>query len=219
MKTLRTIFFAAAMLCALTIGSFGLTADANAAGRNSVVVMETSMGKVMIMLYADKTPVTVENFLKYVDAGFYTNLIFHRIVKTKKDARKRLLTNMDIVQGGGYTYPIKRIRPLFPPIVNEAATGLPNSAGTIAMARATDPNSATCEFFFNVQDNPEFNYVPGAGWGTNKAPKNPGYCAFGKVIRGMDVVQKMLNVETTTMGRMADIPAKPIFIKKVYRAN
>lgn len=182
--------FLSALVLAL---SLMLTAPAQAAP-NKVVTLQTSMGPVMIMLYTDKAPKTVENFLRYVQEGFYDGTVFHRIINSK---------NMKIVQGGGFE-PGMRRKQTHGPIVNEAIYGLKNERGTIAMARTQHPDSATSQFFINLQDN-DF---------LNATPENPGYCAFGKVVRGMDVLDKMVEVPTGHMGRFSDVPLKPILLKK-----
>lgn len=200
------------LACALILGP-ALSARPAQAGPNPVVVMETSMGRIMIMLYPKDAPKTVANFLKYVDAGFYDETVFHRVL-TGRD--------MAIVQGGGYTFPVQRKRPLFPPVVNEASTGLKNVKGTVAMARTNAPDSATCEFFFNVADNPTLDFSQSAsqtGAGAYSQSTKAGYCAFGKVIRGMDVVEEISRVKTARAGRMEDVPVKPVFIKKAYLAR
>lgn len=166
------------------------------AGPNKVVVFETSMGPVMVMVDPDVAPKTVQNFLQYVNEGFYDGTIFHRIVNS---------SSMKIVQGGGFDEQMNR-KPVHAPIANEAVYGLSNERGTIAMARTQNPNSATSQFFFNVQDNTFLDAKSG----------NPGYCAFGKVIRGMDVVDAMLAVPTGRRGMFSDVPTKPIVIKKAY---
>lgn len=224
MKFTRPLLLAALMVCGLFLTSL---TDARAAGPNPVVIMETSMGRIMVMLYPKDAPKTVANFLKYVDAGFYNGTIFHRVIKTKARMKQGVLTKqsqegMNIVQGGGFTPDMQRRPALFPPVVNEAATGLMNEEGTIAMARKTDPNSATSEFYFNVKDNPSFDPVQKysqTGAGSYDSERNAGYCAFGKVIRGMDVVEKIQAVKTINRGRMDDVPASPVLIKKVYRAR
>lgn len=173
--------------------SLMLAAPAQAAP-NKVVTFETNMGPIMIMLYTDKAPKTVENFLRYVQEGFYDGTIFHRVIDSP---------DMKIVQGGGFEAGMRR-KPVHDPIVNEAAFALDNDRGTIAMARTQKINSATSQFFFNVQDNDFLNASSG----------NPGYCAFGKVIRGMEVVDEMVAVPTGRQGRFSDVPLKPIVIKK-----
>ncbi|AMK09787.1 peptidylprolyl isomerase [Pseudodesulfovibrio indicus] len=205
----------------LALGLFLTLAPTAQAGPNPVVVMETSMGRIMIMLYPADAPKTVANFLKYVEAGFYDNTIFHRVIRQRKRGGEDD-TAMNIVQGGGYTFPAKRKSPLYPPIPNEASTGLMNTKGTISMARTDVPDSATSEFFFNVEDNPPFDYRQSAavvGAGTFSSSVSAGYCAFGKVIRGMDVIEKISEVRTARSGLMQDVPVDPVFIKKAYKAN
>jgi peptidyl-prolyl cis-trans isomerase A (cyclophilin A)/peptidyl-prolyl cis-trans isomerase B (cyclophilin B) len=214
MKCLRLWFAPLLLACSLILA---LSARPAQAGPNPVVVMETSMGRIMIMLSPKDAPKTVANFLRYVNAGFYDETVFHRVVRQDKGDK-----GMAIVQGGGYTFPINRKRPLFPPIPNEAASGLMNKKGTIAMARTDNPNSATCEFFFNVEDNPVFDYRQTAsmtGADSYSQKTTAGYCAFGKVIRGMDVVEKISEVKTARAGRMEDVPVNPVFIKKAYVAR
>jgi len=214
MKYLRFLFAPLLLTCSLILA---LSAHPAYAGPNPVVVMDTSMGRIMVMLSPKDAPKTVANFLKYVNAGFYDNTIFHRVINNGRGDQ-----SMAVVQGGGYTFPINRKRPLLPPIPNEAATGLMNVKGTIAMARADAPDSATCEFFFNVRDNPNFDYRQTASaTGANSYSQNisAGYCAFGKVIRGMDVVEKISEVKTARASRMEDVPVSPVFIKKAYVAR
>lgn len=212
-------FFIATTLCCLMVSAALTTPPSAEAGPNPVVVMETSMGRVMIMLYPGKTPVTVENFLKYVDTGFYDGTLFHRVVRQAvSPTQLKDDTLMNVVQGGGFEYPMKRKRPLAP-IINEAASGFQNTRGTIAMARASDPNSATSEFFFNLKNNAHLNYKGGAAWGKKVPDANMGYCAFGRVIRGLEVIDEILKVKTVSMGRMDDVPAKPVYITKAYRAK
>ena len=140
-----------------------------------VVVLDTSLGAITLELYPDKAPITVENFLKYLDEGFYDNLIFHRVMPGF------------MVQGGGMTdQMVEKSVGKHRPIKNESSNGLSNDRGTVAMARTADPNSATCQFFINHVDNPNLNTYGG------------GYTVFGKVIDGIDVVDKIAKVPTTT---------------------
>ncbi|GAB7021475.1 peptidylprolyl isomerase [Salidesulfovibrio brasiliensis] len=183
-------------LVSILFAAFLFAAAPAQAAPNKVVVFETSMGPIMIMMDPDVAPKTVANFLDYVNSGFYDGTIIHRVVNSDP---------MKIVQGGGFDERMNR-KPVKAPIVNEAGFALSNDRGTIAMARTNDPNSATSQFFFNVQDNDFLNAAPG----------NPGYCAFGKVIRGMEVVDKMLVVPTGRNGMFADVPLKPIVITKAY---
>ncbi|MGC8644253.1 MAG: peptidylprolyl isomerase [Isosphaeraceae bacterium] len=168
-------------------------AAGQAAGQNPVVVLDTSEGPITIELYPDKAPITVENFLKYVDEKFYDNLIFHRVIRGF------------MIQGGGLTDQMQE-KPAHAPIKNESSTGgISNERGTIAMARMNDPDSATCQFFINHQDNKRLDHFRG------------GYTAFGKVISGMDVVDKIANVATTTKASQDDVPIKPVYIKSARR--
>ena len=145
---------------------------------NPVVLLETTSGDILVELYPDKAPETVANFLKYVDDGFYNNTIFHRVIPGF------------MIQGGGFTARMQQ-KDTSAPIKNEADNGLKNDRGTIAMARTMDPHSATAQFFINLVDNDFLNFQApsGNGWG---------YCVFGRVTEGMDVVDKIAKVKTTT---------------------
>jgi peptidyl-prolyl cis-trans isomerase A (cyclophilin A) len=155
-----------------------------------VVVLETSMGTIRIVLNREQAPLSVDNFLKYVRAHHYDGTIFHRVIPGF------------MAQGGGFTPDLKE-KAMRPPVKNEARNGLRNSRGTVAMARTTDPNSATSEFFINVRDNHRLDFGIGGA----------GYAVFGEVIEGMDVVDKMVAVSTTTRGELHDVPITPILIK------
>jgi cyclophilin family peptidyl-prolyl cis-trans isomerase len=159
------------------------------------VEIETSMGNIVVELYPDKAPKTVANFLQYAKDGFYENTIFHRVI------------SRFMIQGGGFDHGLAE-KPTRAPIVNEASNGLLNTAGTIAMARTADPDSATAQFFINLIDNPFLDY-------SGPDPEQAGYCVFGKVVNGMDVVQKIGTVPTMNLGRLSDVPTKPIIIKSV----
>ena len=174
-------------------------ASAAPAGANPVVVMKTSMGTVKIELYPDRAPATVKNFLQYVDDNFYAGTIFHRVI------------DGFMVQGGGFDREMKK-KPTRPPVVNEAATSLKNVTGTVAMARTSDPNSATAQFFINVKDNAPLDY-------RGDSPQEIGYCAFGKVVEGMDVVNKIKGVPTGTKDGMKDVPTTPVVIESIERAK
>ena len=160
---------------------------------NPVVVMQTSKGDITIELWPDKAPITVENFLTYVNEGFYDGTIFHRVIKGF------------MIQGGGFT-PEMQQKSTRAPIKNEAAANLPNSRGTISMARTNTPDSATCQFFINHVDNTMLNYQGSA---------RPGYAVFGKVISGMAVVDAIANVNTGNHGPFQNVPVQPIVIEKV----
>ncbi len=164
---------------------------------NPKVIMETTHGTLEIELFEDKAPGTVANFLKYVDDKFYDGTIFHRVI------------NNFMIQGGGFSEKMveKKTRPA---IKNEANNGLRNETGTIAMARTPDPHSATAQFFINVADNSSLNY-------TASTPEGWGYTVFGKVIKGMHVVNRIKMVKTGYLSGFADVPMDAVVIKSVKR--
>jgi len=162
---------------------------------NPVVVIETSMGDITIELNQDKAPKSVENFLQYAKSGFYADTIFHRIIQGF------------MIQGGGLTANMAR-KPTRDPIPNEANNGLKNERGTIAMARTSEINSATSQFFINTVNNAGLNHK-------GESPDQYGYAVFGKVIQGMDVVDKIERVTTDTKGSYQNVPSRPIVIKSV----
>ena len=157
------------------------------------VEFQTNQGNFTVELYPDKAPKTVANFLQYVKDGFYENTIFHRVI------------NHFMIQGGGFERDLSE-KNTRAPISNEAGNGLLNQVGTIAMARTADPDSATAQFFVNLIDNQFLDYV-------SPEPDQIGYCVFGKVTSGMDVIQKLGLSQTNTVGRYNDVPVKPIIIK------
>jgi len=159
--------------------------------QSNVVKLETSMGNIVIELNEQAAPVTVKNFLGYVEAGFYDGTIFHRVIPGF------------MIQGGGFTKQMAE-KDTRAPIINEAKNGLSNEKGTIAMARTSDPDSATAQFFINHRDNDFLNYID-----DNKA----GYAVFGKVTEGMDVVDAIASVKTTTRNGMEDVPVEPVIIQ------
>ena len=160
-----------------------------------MIRMQTSMGTIDIELDREKAPVTVENFEQYIKDGFYNGTIFHRVI------------DGFMIQGGGLT-PDMTTKPTKAPIKNEANNGLKNLTGSISMARTSDPHSATAQFFINLKDNNFLDYkAPNVnGWG---------YCVFGKVINGMDVVNQIKNQPTTSKMGHQDVPVDDIFIEKV----
>ncbi len=162
------------------------------AGENPVVVLDTSVGAIEIELDSAKAPVSVENFLKYVDKGFYNGTVFHRVVPGF------------VVQGGGMTPDMKE-KKTDAPIKNEAKNGLSNARGTVAMARTNDPNSATSQFYVNLSDNDMLDTYGG------------GYAVFGKVVAGMDAVDKIAAVKTGNKGGHSDVPVEAIVIKSAKR--
>ena len=167
------------------------------AAQNPVVLMETSMGEVEIELFQDKAPVTVANFLKYADKGFYNGTIFHRVMGNF------------MIQGGGFT-PGMIEKKTSSPIKNEAGNKLSNLRGTIAMARTQEVHSATAQFFINVVNNPFLDY-------RSSTPEGFGYCVFGKVIKGMDVVDKIKAVQTGQVGIFTDVPLTNVMIQSIQR--
>ena len=180
-----------ASLPALAALSFTLLAAPAALAQK--VKLATSMGDIVIELDAAKAPKSVDNFLKYVQAGHYNGTVFHRVIPNF------------MIQGGGMTPDMKE-KPTRPPIPLEARNGLVNARGTVAMARTMDPNSATAQFFINVKDNAFLN--------AEQARDGNGYAVFGKVVAGMDVVDKIRNVPTGNKGMHEDVPTQPVIIKE-----
>lgn len=164
---------------------------------NPVVLLETSSGDILIELFADKAPESVANFLEYVDSGFYANTIFHRVIKNF------------MIQGGGMGVRMDE-KTTRPPVKNEADNGVKNERGTIAMARTMDPHSATAQFFINLVDNDFLNHSEPSmqGWG---------YCVFGKVTEGMDVVDNISKLKTKAVGVHDDVPVDMVLITGASR--
>ncbi|MFT6997845.1 MAG: peptidyl-prolyl cis-trans isomerase B (cyclophilin B) [Cryomorphaceae bacterium] len=158
------------------------------------VVIETNKGNFSLELDPNKAPITVANFMAYVDAGFYDNTVFHRVI------------DGFMIQGGGFTTDGSK-KETRDPIMLESENGLKNDVGTIAMARTNAPNSATAQFFVNLKDNGFLNYAPG----------NPGYAVFGKVSSGMDIVNEIRQAETGVKQGMSDWPNEEVIITKAYR--
>jgi len=156
------------------------------------VILTTNHGNIKIELDAEKAPKTVENFLNYVKSGHYTGTIFHRVISDF------------MIQGGGFEPGMKQ-KPTGEPIENEAKNGLKNEPYTLAMARTSAPHSATAQFFINVKNNSFLDYPGQDGWG---------YCVFGKVVEGTDVVDKIRAVKTSRSGMHADVPAEDVVIEK-----
>ncbi|WP_211451079.1 peptidylprolyl isomerase [Collimonas antrihumi] len=156
------------------------------------VLLTTNHGKIKIELDAEKAPKSVENFLAYVNAGHYNGTIFHRVIPGF------------MVQGGGFEPGMKQ-KPTNDPVENEAKNGLKNEPYTLAMARTSAPHSASAQFFINVKNNSFLDYPGQDGWG---------YCVFGKVVEGTDIVDKIENVKTTRTGMFADVPVDDVIIEK-----
>jgi len=163
---------------------------------NPKVMIDTNKGKVIIELFPDKAPITVKNFLHYVDEGKYNNTIFHRVIKGFMN------------QGGGFNHDSKEVE-TFPPIKNEADNGLKNKRGTIAMARTNEPHSARNQFFINTADNAMLDH-------TDKTSTGWGYCVFGEVIDGMEVMDRIAKVRTQAHGPFdANAPMFPVSIRRI----
>jgi cyclophilin family peptidyl-prolyl cis-trans isomerase len=196
MRLLKAVCLLAALVVPLCAPYSGYAAQATKVkGKNPVVRMTTSLGAIDIELDAKHAPTTVANFLKYASEGFYNGTIFHRVIRGF------------MIQGGGFAPALQR-KPTHDPIKNEADNGLKNTVGTLAMARTGDPHSATSQFFINTVDNTFLDHKDksGPGWG---------YAVFGKVIKGMDVVQKIETVPTTRRGPYKDVPSQDVVIEKV----
>ncbi|MBE9562220.1 MAG: peptidyl-prolyl cis-trans isomerase [Proteobacteria bacterium] len=163
------------------------------------VKMQTNHGDILIQLNSDKAPKTVDNFLNYVNAGFYNGTIFHRVIENF------------MVQGGGME-PGMQEKETSPPVENEATNGLSNVNGSVAMARTPDPHSASSQFFINTSDNVFLNH-------TAKTPQGWGYCVFGEIVEGMDIVDKIKKVPTTTVSPHQDVPVTDVVIENAVVMN
>ncbi|MGQ9602886.1 MAG: peptidylprolyl isomerase [bacterium] len=163
---------------------------------NPIVVLETNYGNIAVELFKKEAPKSVDNFLRYVNEGFYDDTIFHRVVKGF------------VIQAGGMTKDLVQ-KKQHDPIENEATNGLKNKRGTLSMARTSAINSATSHFFINLVDNPRLDH-------TGIDPSSYGYAVFGKVIKGMDVVDAIAEVKVTNKGNYQNVPVNPVVIKKAY---
>lgn len=177
----------------MIVGLIGIPESAQA---NPNVLIKTSLGDITIELFSNEAPITVKNFLQYVNSGHYSNTIFHRVISGF------------MIQGGGFTKDMNKKGGASAPIKNEADNGLGNDKGTLAMARTNVVDSATDQFFINVADNKFLNH-------RSKSPQEYGYAVFGKVIKGMDVVDKIRQVKTVSHGGYQDVPATPVIIESV----
>jgi len=177
---------------ALVFLAFGCRPEKGNLKGMKMVKLETTKGAIVIEVNETAAPVTVANFLKYVQDGFYDGTIFHRVMPNF------------MIQGGGFT-PDMQQKPTLAPIVNEGKNGLKNKRGTLAMARTNDPNSATGQFFINLIDNAFLDY--------DAVRHNPGYAVFGQVVEGMDVVDAIAKVKTGTKGMFQNVPEEPVIIK------
>jgi peptidyl-prolyl cis-trans isomerase A (cyclophilin A) len=183
------------LLVAFFALALSLACAQTARAADPVVVLQTSLGEIDIQLDPTHAPISTANFLAYVDAKFYDGTIFHRVIPGF------------VVQGSGFTKDMTE-KQTNPPIKNEASNGLQNMRGTISMARTNDPNSATSQFFLNLVDNSSLN--PGG-------VSPDGYAVFGTIIKGIEVIDKMAQVQTTTVGQFADVPVQPIVIISARR--
>jgi len=192
---LKTAVKLLALACAAAWSSSALSQQAQADEKNVTVIMKTNMGTIEIELFTDKAPLTVSNFLSYVAESFYDSTLFHRVM------------NGFMIQGGGYTTTFQQ-KEKRTPIKCEATNGLSNKRGTIAMARTGVIDSATYQFFINLVDNDQLDHK-------DDTPEGFGYCVFGKVVQGMDVVDKIAKV-TVQRGSISEaVPVKPVIIETV----
>lgn len=179
----------------LSILCTGTAISSEPVAGNPIILMETSMGNVKLELHAKEAPISVKNFLSYVESGFYDGTIYHRVIPGF------------MIQGGGFTNDLKQ-KQTNPPIRNEAHNGLKNRAGTVAMARTMVVDSATAQFFINVADNGSLDH-------RDKTQQGYGYAVFGKVIDGMDIVNRITAVKTGMQKGFRDVPETPVVIKSM----
>lgn len=185
---------------ALVTACLGLAGLAGAQEKEAPMVkLVTSAGDITLELYPDKAPATVENFLRYVDEGFYNGTVFHRVIRNF------------MIQGGGFGADLSR-KQTKAPIKNEAANALKNDRGTIAMARTNVPDSATSQFFINTVNNASLDF-------RDPSPMGIGYCVFGRVVEGMDVVDAIQAVPTGRRDGMGDVPVEDVVIKEAIRVE
>ena len=165
----------------------------------NIVKLQTNFGNIKIELFEKEAPITTQNFISYVQNGFYDNTIFHRVI------------NNFMIQGGGFDTSMTQ-KESQSPIKNEADNGLSNNTGTVAMARTMEPHSASSQFFINVNDNDFLNF-------TNPTPQGWGYCVFGKVTEGMDIINQIKTVQTTSKNGHQDVPVEDVIILKAELMN
>ena len=177
----------------LLLLAFALLSSIAAFAANPQLEVKTSLGTISIELYEDKAPKSVENFLQYAKDDFFNGTVFHRVIPGF------------MIQGGGFTPDMKQ-KATRAPVTNEARNGLKNQTGTLAMARTSDPHSATAQFFINLKDNGFLDYPGRDGWG---------YTVFGKVVQGFDIVQKIAMVPTGNAGPHQNVPNTPVIIESV----
>jgi peptidyl-prolyl cis-trans isomerase A (cyclophilin A) len=190
---LAVLMLCAFIACLATEG----VAQTQEKAANPMLLVKTSMGSFKIELYPKEAPITVKNILDYVDKKFYDGTIFHRVIPGF------------VIQGGGFDKDLMKKANL-PPIKNEATNGLKNFKATLSMARTSDINSATSQFFINLKDNAALDHVSDAQYG---------YAVFGKVVQGFEVIEKIAAVKTTTKGQYSNVPEKPVIIESVMRVG
>jgi peptidyl-prolyl cis-trans isomerase A (cyclophilin A) len=187
----KTEWFLAGFAVIMAALTFGCRESKKPVEVRKMITLETTKGNITIEVNEQAAPISSANFLQYVQEGFYSGTIFHRVIPGF------------MIQGGGFAADMQQ-KPVHPPIKNEASNGLKNSRGTVAMARTNDPNSATAQFFINLVNNDYLNY---------SGPQNAGYAVFGKVVEGMDVVDEIAKVKTATKDQFQNVPAEPVIIK------
>jgi peptidyl-prolyl cis-trans isomerase B (cyclophilin B) len=197
MKQLFTALFALLLCCTMQFSHSSTQDNKTTQDKKTMVKLHTNHGVITLQLDAEKAPNTVKNFLEYVNSDFYSGTIFHRVIGNF------------MIQGGGFEPGMKQ-KKANAPIKNEAANGLKNDIYTIAMARTGDPHSATAQFFINVKDNGFLNYPGQDGWG---------YCVFGKVVEGKEVVDAIRNVKTGNRSGFQDVPLEDVIITKAEVAK
>ncbi len=199
MSTLQLPRLACAALLCIAVATTAQAANKKSAATKPIVSITTSLGTIELELYPAKAPQTVKNFLQYVDKGFYNGTVFHRVIPGF------------MIQGGGFE-PGMRLKPTDLPVHNEADNGLKNVVGSIAMARTGDPHSATAQFFINTADNTSLDH-------RGKNPQGWGYCVFGKVTRGLEVVKQIESVPTGQVGPFGDVPQRDVIITRIERVK
>jgi cyclophilin family peptidyl-prolyl cis-trans isomerase len=188
------VLFIYVMAFVLMTWTISARAESAKTGKSPEVLISTSLGDIKVRLNAEKAPLSTQNFLKYTEKKYFDGTTFHRVIKTF------------MIQGGGMLPDLKEKDGQLPPIKNEAKNGLSNLRGTISMARTNEVDSATSQFFINVVDNPKLDH---------KNEQQYGYAVFGEVVEGMNVVDKIRDVATTTQGEYADVPVETVMIKTV----
>ena len=194
MKIMKPATFVVAMTLLVATGMFFPPLHSQTTGGQTMLRMSTTLGDIDIELYPKAAPASVRNFIEYVESGYFNDLIFHRVIPGF------------MIQGGGFSNDMQQ-RQTRPAIENEADNGLKNLTGTLAMARTTDPNSATSQFFINLVDNGFLDH-------TAKTPQGWGYAVFGKVVSGMAVVEKIAALPTATVRGFQNVPTEPVVITK-----